>query len=81
MEGDVRLERQEPQRALVPVKPGYKTTEFWLSTAAGIVAALLASDAFSDSSEIGKALGIAAVVLTSLGYTVSRTKAKAAGGA
>jgi hypothetical protein len=57
-------------------KPGYKTTEFWLATAAAVVGLLFAADIFPSDSPGEKALGLAAMVLTSLGYTVSRTMVK-----
>ena len=57
-------------------KPGYKTTEFWLSFAALIVGASFASGVFPTESTGEKLLGLAATVLTALGYTVSRTMVK-----
>lgn len=57
-------------------KPGYKTTEFWLAAAASIVGLLFAADIFPAESAGEKFLGLAAMVLTSLGYTVSRTMVK-----
>jgi hypothetical protein len=58
------------------MKPGYKTTEFWLSVAAMLVGAALASGVFPADSSGDQILGLAATVLASLGYTVSRTIAK-----
>jgi hypothetical protein len=58
------------------MKPGYKTTEFWLSLAAMIVGAALASGVFETDSGGDRILGLAATVLASLGYTVSRGIAK-----
>ncbi len=57
-------------------KPGYKTTEFWLTTAATVVGALLASGAIPDSSGFGKVLGVVAMALASAGYSTSRGIAK-----
>lgn len=57
-------------------KPGYKTTEFWLSFAALVVGAAFASGVFPAESSGEKLLGLAATVLTALGYTVSRTMVK-----
>lgn len=57
-------------------KPGYKTTEFWLATVTAIVGILFASDVFPAESGGEKALGLAASVLASLGYSVSRGMAK-----
>ena len=52
-------------------KPGWKTSEFWLSVAAVLVGALLASGAIT-SVPMMQALGIAASVLGALGYTAAR---------
>jgi hypothetical protein len=57
-------------------KAGYRTTEFWLSAAASVVGLLFAADIFPSDSAGEKFLGLAAMVLASLGYTVSRTMVK-----
>ncbi len=54
------------------MKPGYKTTEFWLSVAAMVIGALIASGVFGDASMAGKVLAWAASALAALGYSVSR---------
>lgn len=59
-------------------KPGYKTTEFWLTLGAQLVGALLASGAIHDDTGFGKALGVAAIALASMGYSASRALTKAA---
>ena len=59
-------------------KPGYKTTEFWLSMAAVVISALIASGAFSDDGTAMKVVAVAAMILNSLGYTASRSRLKAA---
>lgn len=53
-------------------KPGWKTTEYWLSVAALVIGALIAADVFPADSSGMKVLVLMASVLTSLGYTVSR---------
>ena len=58
------------------MKPGYKTTEFWLATVTAIVGILFASDVFPAEPSGEKVLGLAASVLASLGYSVSRGMAK-----
>lgn len=62
-------------------KPGFKTTEFWLSTAAMIVGLVLASGIFSpddpSSAKILQALGLVSSILASLGYTAGRAHTKA----
>jgi len=59
-----------------PIKPGYKTTEFWLTIAANVVGVLMMANIFPIDSTVGKIIGVAAMVLSSLGYTVSRSIAK-----
>jgi hypothetical protein len=61
----------------VATKPGYKTTEFWLALAATLLSALFMSGAVTNNTVLAIA-GIAATILTSLGYSVSRGMAKAA---
>jgi uncharacterized membrane protein YebE (DUF533 family) len=58
------------------MKPGWKTTEFWLSLAAMIVGALLASGALADGSTAAKVVGTIASVLGALGYTANRMMVK-----
>ena len=58
------------------VKPGYKTTEFWLTLAATAVGALLASGIIEAGSVWDKAVGVVVSVLGALGYTVARGMAK-----
>lgn len=57
-------------------KPGWKTSEFWLSLAAVVVAAVLGSGLLPEGSPWAVGLGIAAAVLASLGYTAARTALK-----
>ena len=64
-------------------KPGYKTTEFWLSLLATLLGFVLASgamDGVSQESWVAKLVGGAVAVLASLGYTASRAKVKTGGG-
>ena len=68
-------------------KPGYKTTEFWVSLLATLLGFLLASgvmDAAGEESWIAKLIGGVVAVLATLGYSASRAKVKseaASGGA
>lgn len=55
---------------------GYKSTEFWLSTAAMLVGVLLASGAFPAGGSVAQILGIAASVLSAMGYSASRAVVK-----
>ena len=57
-------------------KPGWKTTEFWLSLISVICGALVAGDVVTESSTIGTAVGAVISVLGALGYTASRTAVK-----
>ena len=63
------------------MRPGYKTTEFWLASAATICGLLYASGVISPDGTSGVERGIAFVVsaLASLGYSHSRGKVKSAG--
>jgi hypothetical protein len=61
----------------VEQKPGYKTTEFWLSMAALILGALLASGVIPEGGWISKLVGGGLAALGQLGYSWSRTKVKA----
>jgi len=64
-------------------KPGYKTTEFWLSLAATLLGFLMASgllDAVPAESWINKLVGGIVTVLAALGYSASRAKVKGDGG-
>ena len=57
-------------------KPGWKSTEFWLSLAAVVCGALIAGDVVTETSTVGKAIGAIVSVLGALGYTASRTAVK-----
>lgn len=57
------------------VKPGWKTTEFYLSLLATLLTALFASGVLTSSTALAIA-GMAATVLTALGYKVTRTLIK-----
>lgn len=54
------------------VKPGYKTTEFWVSIAACALGAFVASGVLPEESVWMKLAGMGLTALTALGYTVSR---------
>lgn len=62
----------------VAVKPGYQTTEFWLSTAATLVGLLIASGIVPTTGTWPQIVGLITGVLSALGYTVSRGNVKAA---
>jgi hypothetical protein len=58
------------------MKPGWKTSEFWLSLAAVLVGFMLEAGLFGEESLAFKGLGMAASVLAALGYTAGRSLVK-----
>jgi len=71
-----------PPAGVVPadaaaVKPGYKTTEFWLSAAATFVGLLIGSGIIPTSGTWPQIVGLVTGILGALGYTVSRGTVKA----
>lgn len=58
------------------VKPGYKTTEFWLSTAAAVLGIVMAADIIETGSAVSQVVGIITTALTAMGYSVARGKTK-----
>jgi hypothetical protein len=62
-----------------PVKPGWKTTEFWLGLGAKILGALYAGGFIGTGTIYERIAGLAVVVLAYFGYSVSRGLAKQAG--
>ena len=67
----------DPKRKEAPnVKPGYKTTEFWLTALASLMSLLILSDAIPTDSLLEKLVGVVSTVLGALGYAVVRTYAK-----
>jgi putative Mn2+ efflux pump MntP len=56
-------------------KPGFKTSEWWLSLAALLTGALLSSGLVSNSLAL-QCIGGVATLLTALGYQVSRSFVK-----
>lgn len=58
------------------MKPGYKTTEFWMTALAAMVGLLMTSGLFLGDSVWTKGLGLVAAGLASAGYAVSRGMAK-----
>jgi hypothetical protein len=53
-------------------KPGFKTSEFWLSLAAVAVNAAIASEAFAPSSPALKILAMISGLLVAMGYGGAR---------
>lgn len=69
-------EDYEIEEEVETVKPGYKTTEFWLSAVAAIVGILLTSGVLVEGNSITQVVGIIATALSAMGYSVSRGNAK-----
>ena len=65
-----------PAAADTPVKPGYQTTEFWLSAAATLVGLAIASGIVPTTGTWPQVVGLVTGVLGAMGYTVSRTTVK-----
>lgn len=59
------------------LKPGWRTSEFWMNKAALLLSALFLCDVIPTSGMWMKLAGVAACILISQGYTVSRTMLKA----
>ena len=57
-------------------KPGWKTSEFWLSLAAALLGAFMASGLLPAEHGVMKIAGMALTALASLGYAVSRGRTK-----
>jgi len=57
-------------------KPGYKTTEFWLSALAAVVGIVVASGAVPEGGIAAQIVGAVISGLAAMGYSVSRGLAK-----
>lgn len=57
-------------------KPGWKTTEFWLASAATIIGLVVASGVVESGGTWDKVVGLVAAALTSMGYSASRAGVK-----
>jgi hypothetical protein len=57
-------------------KPGWQTTEFWLTVASLVVGFLSTQQVFPEDSIFARGLTVAATILTALGYTVARSVVK-----
>lgn len=60
------------------IKPGYKTSEFWLSAAATCVGLVIASGLIPTTGDWPKIAGLVVGLLGAMGYTVNRSLVKAA---
>lgn len=59
-----------------PLKPGFKTTEFWLSLAAVVVGAIAASGVVPSDSTWERVVGLVVSALAAVGYTGARLSLK-----
>jgi hypothetical protein len=57
-------------------KPGYKSTEFYMSMAAVVIGAIASSGILEDDSAMTKVVGLVMTALVALGYTGSRLTIK-----
>ena len=57
-------------------KPGWKTSEMWLSVVAMAIGALVASDVFADGSTGMKITALISSALVAMGYTGARMNLK-----
>ena len=60
------------------MKPGYKTTEFWLSLAAVAAGAVVASGVIPAESVWERIVGLVVAALAAIGYTGARLALKKA---
>lgn len=61
-----------------PPKPGYKTTEFWLSFVAVLIGTVTASGLVPADSVWERIIGLVVAALAALGYTGARLALKKA---
>lgn len=57
-------------------KPGFKTTEFWLSLAAAAVGSVVAADIIPSEGPWVQVIGLVSAALVALGYTGARFNLK-----
>lgn len=68
------MTEEQKQQVVDLLRSGKYTSEFWLSLAAQVVGALLASGLLTDTW--GQVAGVIAMVLGAMGYTYNRTQLK-----
>ena len=62
------------------MKPGYKTTEFWLAAVAQLIGLVLASGIIAPESSWDRIAGLATAALATMGYSAARSTVKSAAG-
>lgn len=65
------VEEEAPKK-----KPGYKSTEFYMSMAAVVIGAVASSGMLEENSALTKVVGLIMAALVALGYTGSRLTLK-----
>ena len=60
-----------------PKKPGWKTSEFWLTLITNLLSTAYLIGLIGDTGAAGKIAAFAVMALANLGYTVQRGKLKA----
>ena len=59
-----------------PLKPGYQTTEFWLTLGATVVGLGVASGLVPETGVWAKVVSLVVSVFATMGYTVNRSLMK-----
>ena len=65
-----------PAAADPAVKPGYQTTEFWMTAAATVVGLAIASGVIPTTGYWPSIVALVVSAFAAMGYTVSRTVVK-----
>lgn len=65
-----------PKRKNGPVKPGWRSSEFWLTLAAVVLPAVHAAGLFGETSPVTKVIAIGIAALAAFGYNANRTALK-----
>lgn len=58
------------------VKPGWKTSEFWLVVATNVIGMIIQFDVIPAENPAFKIVAFIAQILATMGYTYSRTQVK-----
>lgn len=69
-------EENKPAPVEPAMRPGWKTSEFWLASAAMLLGSLQASGALASESVWEKVVGMGLMALASMGYSYARGQAK-----
>jgi len=77
-ETDVMVAKIETERKGVSLmtKPGYKSTEAWITLVLVIIGGLLSTGIIGDGTQVAQILGTVTTIASALGYTASRTAIK-----